>query len=43
MIDLTGSGTPDLMRWLEKTFTKDITTRTWKTVHRIVKRMGDDG
>jgi uncharacterized protein (DUF1697 family) len=41
-IDLSGSSTPDLMRWLEKTFSKDITTRTWKTVHRIVKRMGDD-
>ncbi len=41
-IDLSGSSTPDLMRWLEKTFTKDITTRTWKTVHRIVKRMRDD-
>lgn len=41
-IDLTGSSTPDLMRWLEKTFSKEITTRTWKTVHRIVKRMSDD-
>jgi len=41
-VDLTGSRTPDLMRWLERTFGKEITTRTWKTVHRIVKRMADD-
>lgn len=40
-IDLTGSRTPDLMRWLEKTFGKQITTRTWKTVQRIVQRMDD--
>lgn len=39
-IDLSGSRTPDLMRWLERTFGKEITTRTWKTVHRILKRMG---
>jgi uncharacterized protein (DUF1697 family) len=38
-IDLSGSRTPELMRWLEKTFGKRITTRTWKTVHRIVRRM----
>lgn len=41
-IDLTGSSTPDLMRWLEKTFSKEITTRTWKTVNRIVERMRKD-
>jgi hypothetical protein len=27
------------MAWLEKQFGKDITTRTWKTVGRIVKRL----
>jgi uncharacterized protein (DUF1697 family) len=42
-IDLSGARTPDLMRWLEKTFGKQITTRTWKTVHRIVKRMDGGG
>ena len=38
--DLTGPKTPDIMRWLEKTFGKEITTRTWKTVERILKVMG---
>lgn len=31
--------TPDFMVWLEKTYGKDITTRTWLTVQRIVKKM----
>lgn len=31
--------TPDFMIWLDRTFGKDITTRTWLTVQRIVKRM----
>ena len=39
VIDLSGSKTPDLMNWLEKQFGKEITTRTWKTVHRILKKM----
>jgi len=38
--DLTSAKTPDLMFWLEKTFGKEITTRTWKTVERILKGMG---
>jgi hypothetical protein len=29
------------MRWLEKEFGKEITTRTWKTVGRILKRMDE--
>lgn len=37
LVDLTGK-TPDVMRWLEKEFTKNITTRTWKTVHRILEK-----
>jgi hypothetical protein len=40
VIDLTGSRTPDLMLRLEKQFGKEITTRTWKTVERILKAMG---
>jgi uncharacterized protein (DUF1697 family) len=40
VIDLTSSKTPDLMLWLEKQFGKEITTRTWKTVERILKAMG---
>jgi len=38
-VDLTGATTPDLMARLEKEFGKEVTTRTWKTVDRIVKRM----
>lgn len=37
--DLAGSGTPGLMAWLEKQFGREITTRTWKTVERILKAM----
>jgi uncharacterized protein (DUF1697 family) len=40
VIDLTSSKTPDLMLWLEKKFGKEITTRTWKTVGKILKVMG---
>lgn len=39
VIDLTSAKTPDLMLWLEKQFGKEITTRTWKTVERILKAM----
>jgi uncharacterized protein (DUF1697 family) len=39
VIDLTSSRTPDLMAWLEKQFDKQITTRTWNTVQRILKAM----
>ncbi|HEX5837040.1 MAG TPA: DUF1697 domain-containing protein [Anaerolineales bacterium] len=39
VIDLTSAKTPDLMVWLEKQFGKEITTRTWKTVGRILKAM----
>lgn len=39
VINLRSAKTPDLMLWLEKQFGKEITTRTWKTVHRILKKM----
>ena len=39
IIDLSGAGSPDVMVWLEKQFGKAITTRTWKTVHRILDKM----
>lgn len=32
--------TTDLMSWLEKQFGKEITSRTWLTVQRILKKMG---
>jgi uncharacterized protein (DUF1697 family) len=37
VLDQTSSKTPDLMVWLEKQFGKEITTRTWKTVERLIK------
>ena len=37
--DLSGSRTPDLMLWLERTFGKDITTRTPNTLASIVKQL----
>lgn len=38
--DNTEQPTTDLMTWLEKQFGKDITSRTWLTVQRILKKMG---
>lgn len=39
-VDLGGARTPDLMRWLERTYGKAITTRTWRTVNRIAEALG---
>ncbi|GAB2638841.1 DUF1697 domain-containing protein [Nocardia goodfellowii] len=40
IIDNSDQGkTPDFMSWLDKTYGKDITTRTWLTVQRIVKKL----
>jgi hypothetical protein len=38
-VDLTGSRTPDLMRSPEKIVGREITTRTWKMVHRILRKL----
>ena len=38
-IDLSSGKTPDFMRELEKKHGKAMTTRTWKTIHRILKKM----
>lgn len=38
VVDLTGTKTPLIMSRLEKEFGKEITTRTWKTVERIIKK-----
>lgn len=35
----TPGTTPAFMSWLEHTYGKDITTRTWLTVQRIVKKL----
>lgn len=39
VVDLNNAKTPDLMTWLEKQFSKKITTRTWKTVNRVVEKL----
>jgi uncharacterized protein (DUF1697 family) len=39
VLDLTKSKTPDFMTMLEKKHGKVITTRTWKTVEKIVKKL----
>ncbi len=38
--DTTAAKTPDVISWLEKQFGKEISSRTWLTVHRILKKMG---
>lgn len=37
--DTTASGGPDPMGWLEKHYGRRISSRTWKTVQRILARM----
>ena len=39
VIDVTASDSPKFMTNLEKKYGKAITSRTWKTVHRILKKM----
>ncbi len=41
IIDTTASKTPDFMAKLERQFTKDITSRTYLTLHRILAKMDD--
>jgi uncharacterized protein (DUF1697 family) len=40
VIDITGAKTPELMARLEKEFGKQITTRTWNTVRRVLTKLG---
>lgn len=37
--DLTRTKAPDVMTWLERRFGKEITSRTWKTVGRILGKL----
>ncbi|MGI5217040.1 DUF1697 domain-containing protein [Nocardia sp. CA-290969] len=39
IIDNSSPKTPNFMAWLERSYGKDITTRTWLTVQRVVKKM----
>lgn len=41
VIDMKNTHTPDIMLKAEKEFGKDITSRTWKTVERIAKKMSE--
>ena len=43
VIYTTNAGTPDFMSKIEKTHGKIITTRTWNTVNKIMKKMDDLG
>jgi uncharacterized protein (DUF1697 family) len=40
VVDLATAKTPDYMTWIEKQLGKEITTRTWLTVQRILKKLG---
>jgi uncharacterized protein (DUF1697 family) len=39
VIDTTSATTPDLMVWLEKQFGKQISSRTWLTVSRVLAKL----
>lgn len=41
IVDLTKTKKPNLMRWMDKEFSKNVTTRTWRTVNRILKRLDE--
>ncbi len=43
VVHLGAATTSDLMAWLEKQFGKAITTRTWKTVGKILSRLDSTG
>lgn len=38
--DTTTAGSPDTMSWLEREFGKDLTSRTWLTVLKILRKCG---
>lgn len=39
VIDTLSTGTTKIMTGLEKKYGKDITTRTWKTIEKVIKKM----
>lgn len=41
VINLDADKTPTFMKEIEKKHGKGVTTRTWKTIHRILKKMED--
>ncbi|HET6924293.1 MAG TPA: DUF1697 domain-containing protein [Candidatus Saccharimonadales bacterium] len=40
-LDQTREKTPNLMAWLEKNYGKNITTRTWKTVNKLLDKLNE--
>lgn len=40
-VDPSSKKPPDYMRWIEKRFGKDVTTRTYRTVERILKKLNE--
>lgn len=38
--DMTADGPPTFMTWIERRYGRNISSRTWLTVTRILKRMG---
>jgi uncharacterized protein (DUF1697 family) len=43
VLNVDDTHTPEFMRSLDKKHGKGITSRTWKTIHRIVKKMEVEG
>ncbi len=39
VLDLSETGTPKAMKIVEEKYGKDITTRNWKTIERIIKKL----
>lgn len=39
VLDNSGSGTPNHMTWLESVYGKNITTRTWLTVQKVLAKL----
>ncbi len=39
VIDNTAAGTPNHMAWMETVYGKDITTRTWLTVQKVLAKL----
>jgi uncharacterized protein (DUF1697 family) len=38
--DMTSGAAPDVMNWVESQWGKQVSSRTWLTIGRILKRMG---
>jgi uncharacterized protein (DUF1697 family) len=39
LIDTTSATSPDLMSWLDQQFGKEISSRTWLTVNRVLAKL----